>query len=55
VTAARDDEDLTPFQEAAATAHEMFSAYVTAGFDDNQALTIVIALLTAAQQAGMVD
>lgn len=34
----RPNEPLTPFQEGAAQIHEMFRAYIEAGFTEQQAL-----------------
>lgn len=38
--------------ESAIAAHEMFVSYLDAGFDENQALFLVVEILKASIQAG---
>lgn len=44
------DEPFTELQAAAMQVHELFRAYIAAGFTEPQALQIVIALVTRPQQ-----
>lgn len=38
---ARDEDPLTPLQEAAAILHEMYAAFRSAGFNRSEATTII--------------
>lgn len=41
-------EPLTPLQESAANAHEVYETYVGAGFSEDQAMQIVTSIVRAA-------
>lgn len=44
------EDPITQLAEGAASAHELFTAYVAAGFTENQALYLVGQLITAAMR-----
>lgn len=44
------EDPITQLAEGAASAHELFTAYVEAGFTENQALYLVAQMVTAAMR-----
>lgn len=45
-----DDNDMTPLAEAATNLHEVYTAYVAAGFTESQAMTLMSVMVTAMVQ-----
>jgi hypothetical protein len=46
------DDPMTVLAQGAASAHELFTAYVTAGFTRPEALRLIIAVMVAHIQGG---
>jgi len=46
--------DLTPLEQAATAANEMYLALTAAGFNEDQAMWLVLQLIKTAQQEGQI-